>query len=185
MLPIKHKNSQAIKWNPSPTTPKARLILPCKCRLTKFVLCKHNLLLGRKKPWETLLFSAEQPYFQFVICRISQPTSVTRPSVVSTQGRSGSETLCGGPSLPSSGNWQWDNWWRDVFFTTPRVCREKRKGGSEWGQSWDGWISTFGPAQGGLWFVFYFQPKLGDDRSHDSLVISVLCIVSKKIYSYL
>lgn len=36
---------------------------------------------------------------------------------------------------------------------------------------------------------FYFQPKLGDDRSHDSLKISVFLIYSyvklaKKIYSY-
>lgn len=62
----------------------------------------------------------------FSLCNLQWESHSPLPwltAVVAKQGSSGSETLCERLGIPLSGNWQWDNSWKDVFFTTPSVCQ--------------------------------------------------------------
>lgn len=95
-------------------------------------------------------------------------------AVVAKQGSSGSETRCERLGIPLSGNWQWDNCWKDVFFTTPSVCQVwgGKVGYDEVeGEIWvncDFYFSLFEgqgrPSFGGLWSLSYLWPRLWHER---------------------
>lgn len=56
---------------------------------------------------------------------------------------------------PFSGNWQWDNSWKDVFFTTPSVC-----------QVWGGKVG-YDEVEGELgWIVMSISVSLKDEDVH-------------------
>lgn len=117
----------------------------------------------------------------FPVCRLVFSENLTAhcdesPAVVAKQGNSGSETRDWVYLL--SGSWQWDNLWKDVFFTTPSVCQVwggKVGYGEVEGETWvncNVYFSLFEgqgrPSVWGLRPVSYHWPRLWHERRRQS-----------------
>lgn len=88
------------------------------------VLWKQHYAIKRIK---TVLFGLFHAPNLFSVCNLwweSQPTMMTHQlqllnREIQVLRHSARDWVC----YLFSGNWQWDNLWKDVFFTTPSVCQ--------------------------------------------------------------